>query len=458
MLHFIKEITDAYDYAAQIPYQRLEDIVEDEWRPALTGLTTHILIKPSHKDTLAKRFKSKVYSPDTLRASYQTLQNMGLLYSAKIFDYTKCVCLIEPSQFYIKHRDSIKEMIILISTLINNLDRRYKNSKTKEECIVLSKDIGVPLSDFIAELANDTSVSNKLASLNKEYSHRFSIPKKEAMDVKIISRLEQIRDMYFIKGYRIKTISKELKVSERTIKRAISKLRSNNMKVERIGDNPSWKCSYSTEHLDFLDRISSQKECIPLTAKERLELMNDAFPEQPLSVYTIRRMLYKLGYSRKILKAIPDKTNEALNKCHRILVISKVLQMLASGKRMLSLDEAVIDAGWLPLYGYSLKRHRAVVARETQKKSIYLIMAITSDGILAYQIVRAPINTFIFINFLITTYEKMCFHEPNFTEDYFLFLDNLAAHKSAQALEIMSNLGISVIFNTPYTVSIYSHS
>ena len=57
-------------------------------------------------------------------------------------------------------------------------------------------------------------------------------------------------------------------------------------------------------------------------------------------------MLVKLGY-QKLLKTVPDKTNQFINKCNRIIVLGKILEMIGSRKQMISLDEGVIDAGWL---------------------------------------------------------------------------------------------------------------
>lgn len=273
---------------------------------------------------------------------------------------------------------------------------------------------------------------------------------------KVRAQNTKIRLLYFIQRRTISTIAKIMKLSIRTIKRSLSELRKNSMKVVGLKPNPSWAPKYTLEQLRYLQTISSNEEATALTAKQRLELMNKAFPLQPLSIHTIRRMLKKLDFKRKQLKPIPKKMNELINKYHRILVVNKLLQLLVSGKQMISFDEAVIDGSWLPFQGYSLRNHRALVQKETNKKSIYLMMAISQDGIFAYQVSRKPFDTITFTTFFITLLFQVHASQALFDENYFIFLDNLPVHKSAQTLQIMSNLNIMMLFNAPYTVSSFN--
>ena len=58
------------------------------------------------------------------------------------------------------------------------------------------------------------------------------------------------------------------------------------------------------------------------------------------------------------------------------------------------------------------------------------------------------------MNFVLKMHLKLSILDNRYPDKYILFLDNLSAHKTRQSLALFKKLGLKVLFNAPYTVSV----
>lgn len=86
-------------------------------------------------------------------------------------------------------------------------------------------------------------------------------------------------------------------------------------------------------------------------------------------------------------------------------------------------------------------------SQKETKKRYNLIMAISENGIVYYELNIANTDEKIFINFIDKLVKKI--HEKSI-DNFAIFLDNLSVHKSSKLIQFYVENGINIIYNTPY--------
>ena len=72
------------------------------------------------------------------------------------------------------------------------------------------------------------------------------------------------------------------------------------------------------------------------------------------------------------------------------------------------------------------------------------------DKIKYFRSEKKATNAITFMIFVLNMHQKL----STLDNRYILFLDNLSAHKTRQFLALFSKLGLKMLFNAPYTVSV----
>ena len=113
---------------------------------------------------------------------------------------------------------------------------------------------------------------------------------------------------------------------------------------------------------------------------------------------------------------------------------------------MIYLDETVFTFSTFRSKGWANRRDRIKVDDSRVKvQTLALIAAISEDGgLIDYWVHPRAINTEVYVAFVQNLSEKLG------GNDFVLFLDNLALHKTKEVKILFDMLNITKIFNVPY--------
>ncbi len=88
---------------------------------------------------------------------------------------------------------------------------------------------------------------------------------------------------------------------------------------------------------------------------------------------------------------------------------------------------------------------------DTPHKNISLLMGVSSEMIEAITLVEGGVNQIVFANFLVKMVGEIIARRKCQPKDIVILLDNLRAHKTFLIKCIFVELGVSFIFNAPYS-------
>ena len=100
------------------------------------------------------------------------------------------------------------------------------------------------------------------------------------------------------------------------------------MKIEGMRYNKSRSPKYTEEQLKYLKKIFSKSNSILLSNKAKTSILNDKFPNNPITINSMKNMMHKLGYLRGKLKGRNPDSNSPQNKVRRFLVARSLLSAI----------------------------------------------------------------------------------------------------------------------------------
>jgi transposase len=114
--------------------------------------------------------------------------------------------------------------------------------------------------------------------------------------------------------------------------------------------------------------------------------------------------------------------------------------------KIISIDESGFNKLFSIHKGISEKGTKInIPIKQKLDKNISLLLAVTTNGILNFQIKKENINSILFYNFIKETINKL-------TEKNYIFLfDNICFHHNKQMLELIKSSGHNYIFTPPYS-------
>jgi transposase len=123
---------------------------------------------------------------------------------------------------------------------------------------------------------------------------------------------------------------------------------------------------------------------------------------------------------------------------------------IAQRKNVIFLDETGFNLGISREYSYAPMGVSPSRLQRTNPQRMNMIMAITEDQIIAYQLRNGAFNEIAFIGFLIAITDHVRNLQRQFWKDTVLFMDNAAFHRSSLAMRLYKILPFTVVFNAPY--------
>ena len=157
------------------------------------------------------------------------------------------------------------------------------------------------------------------------------------------------------------------------------------------------------------------------------------------SVRTTGRLVAAMGFSRKkafrgvVHDQSPERALEFCNQYQRI-----------TDDTIVCIDEAAFFVGDHERYGYAPRgqRLRIMSPRGLRRRKLTLIMAVTSSGVIHYDVLDGNGNKNNFIRFVKTL------RVPKGTT---LVMDNVAFHHSRETMSAVADIGCIALFIPPYS-------
>lgn len=166
-----------------------------------------------------------------------------------------------------------------------------------------------------------------------------------------------------------------------------------------------------------------------------------------ISKETVRKILKKCNISRKRSKRFVVKSKDyyirlQLERDNFIKNVNKIENEL-----IISIDESAFHKEMQQPYGYSKKGIPVIQTTTSQRHEKYsLLMAITNNRILSYQVHKGSINKNIYNDFIINLISLL-----DSNNKYYLMMDNVRFHHNKILKEYMSSNINEIIYTPPYS-------
>jgi transposase len=161
----------------------------------------------------------------------------------------------------------------------------------------------------------------------------------------------------------------------------------------------------------------------------------------PISLSTICRYLRKMGFSWK--KVSFQQYNNLVELKRKQKEFRKKLSML-NKKDIVSFDESYFYEQLHRPFGYSKIGTKCVVQTKVKGQKYTLLAAVSSQKVLAFEVLNKNANTDIFYKFLKTKLLPNCKNKT-------IILDNVAFHKSQCIKDLVERSGNELLFIPPYS-------
>lgn len=239
---------------------------------------------------------------------------------------------------------------------------------------------------------------------------------------------EIVRDFYSRNNFSIRYIASIFKISKSTISRWIKNI-----------------IKQRTKKMNPLNIYSMIKSIIESNCFVRLLDIQTKLSEEhkiKISLTTISKYIRCIGitYKRAKKRLFGKDIDCLLNKQKEF---RKKLQKVAD-KNIICVDESGFVTNDCPLYGYGFKGKDVICNIKSNPIKYSLLMAITKNGILAYEIHKNNINEAIYISFL---KNKIL----NKSKNKYVLADNIRFHKTNKVMKALKENVTKPLFIPPYS-------
>ena len=171
-------------------------------------------------------------------------------------------------------------------------------------------------------------------------------------------------------------------------------------------------------------------------------------PVDYISITTIHKALQFLKITHKKVIPFHYNRNSARTKAERKLVARKLLYCIDNEYEVVYIDEVGFNRQMAPLYGYAPSGERCFVVSPAKSKNYSVVVAMTAEGYLGFQIFNGSVKSQDFAGFLSSLVSSLALSNPN--DKYVFLMDNAAIHRSKIFKEIVGNQ-VSILYNAPYS-------
>lgn len=195
-----------------------------------------------------------------------------------------------------------------------------------------------------------------------------------------------------------------------------------------------------------------------VSLRKMLEIYNEDHKNYKISLETLRRYIkYRLGlrFLRPCLKVTSCRTNQ--NLVMRMIFLKSITNLMKSGSEIIFIDGSTFNNKKLPFKIWIKPSDRMGFYSSSRFQSIYLLLAITKEQIVHYEISDNTINAETITSFL----EEMYYNSPfslyfrilDSSGKLWVYLDNAKYNTGNKVKQYIQSKKKKVIFGVPYMPS-----
>jgi len=170
-----------------------------------------------------------------------------------------------------------------------------------------------------------------------------------------------------------------------------------------------------------------------------------------LSKKKVYRYLSKdLGYTFKVNSYSAPPAFEPVQNIIRYKIAKKLISFYKQDKILLFFDETGIDLTLSGTRSYSKKGIKPCRMKNIKSERLNILMGITKDSVLCYQVIKGSISELNFINFMLSFIDWVSQKSSINLSQLVLVLDNYSAHTSSLALKFLEICNIQTLFTPTY--------
>ncbi len=162
-------------------------------------------------------------------------------------------------------------------------------------------------------------------------------------------------------------------------------------------------------------------------------------------------MRCELGLRFKKIKQLAPQMNRLKNVLCRQQYAMRMLEVLASGKRVINIDESWLNT--MAFKHHSWTKVGEANARPTKELStrVSFIAAIDNRGASYISLGTANTDSAVMITFLVELAKQLDMEDPYWRDNSVVLLDNASYHRSAETRSAIKKLGMPTIYSGPYS-------
>lgn len=191
--------------------------------------------------------------------------------------------------------------------------------------------------------------------------------------------------------------------------------------------------------------------CVSL--QDRAIILSEKFGVKVKGSY-VRNVLAKHNYSHRQTQPVYPKIDNTGHKNTRLHVIKTLIELLKSGKEMVSVDETQLNRSLTKSHAWAKKSTRLITTPAEIGGPVHICAAIIKDKVLGYMIRNQRITSYSYKLFLMGVIHTLKEMDPKFRDNYFIFMDNATAHKRKMLKDWIEVQGITVLCNAAMTPQI----
>ena len=248
-----------------------------------------------------------------------------------------------------------------------------------------------------------------------------------------------------------KMISKKFKIPKNKISKIFKHCKDSN--IEKMISELTPKERKLKGRLNVLEQVMDNQKIKQDSLKTILSKYNSKTKFKIKSIQTIHNYLKKkLKYSFRKVNFFNDKTIDPWYRRMKVMSITHFINILNEKKTILFIDETGFNKKNNELYVWAKKAEDRTLTTCAKGRNNTLISTISSDDIIYNKFYQTGTTGSLFSEYMYKMISSFKEKHPRIsTKDIYIYMDNLAAHKTNAVKEQFENLGCNAIFSAPYS-------
>jgi hypothetical protein len=280
--------------------------------------------------------------------------------------------------------------------------------------------------------------------------------KRQAAQKKFLKKnliRENISALYLSSSLTRTQIASSTSSSLSQVNNTLKTLRKTSKVPQTVHQHPTCNRKILRSHIQIMSHMYGSPELRDLSLKRKVDYLNQRSSDSvTVSSETVRlysKKFLKLNY--KSVKFTYPNSNCYINRKRRKVIVFRILQSLNEDFEFVYVDECGIGSRSLKRKGWSRRGSDPQREGHSRGKNVSVCAAITRRCVVAMEFSSCAYNELTFTRFLTEMVSFLRGSSKFGQKPIILFMDNAAIHKTALCLEFLNKMGVSLLFNAPYT-------